>query len=147
MSSIDELIAKAKADEPKKSDPIEVVIGGEVVSMIFVQADGKFWAETTARYPMRVGVKIDQAYGYNFHAVVMAVSPKTGRQVVDGVEVVLSEKQWQGIYADGVLAGHDFGRIADTVWGLNEWEPQRRVGELKKALAVDSEANSGSPAN
>ena len=144
MTSIDELLAKAKTDAetPPQSDPIDVLIGGELVTLVFARADGKAWAGECARYPMRLGVKIDEAYGYDFHRVVMAISPTTGKQLVDGVESVLTEEQWQGIYAEGVLSGHDFEKIADAVWALNEWGPQSRVAALKKASRVASATNS-----
>lgn len=144
MTSIDDLIAKAKAaaETPPQSEPIDVVIGDEMVTLRWTRADGKAWAAECARYPMRLGVKIDEAYGYDFHAVVMAISPKTGKQVVEGEEVALDEKQWQGIFAEGVLSGHDFEKIANAVWDLNEWGPQGRVAALKKASRVASATNS-----
>jgi len=142
MTSLNDLLEAAKAAPAPTSDPIDVVIGGELVTLQFSRADGKRWAAVCARNPMRIDTPIDRSYGYNFHAAAIEISAETGVRLVDGGPEKLTAEQWRAIFADNVLSGHDFERIVDAVWALNEWAPQQKVAALKKASLVVSEPNS-----
>ena len=145
MTDIDALLERAKTDEPVRSDPVKVTISNELVEFVFERVDGKLWAGQCAKFPPRVDVPIDRNYGYNFHQVVISVSPESGRLVSDDGLVPLSDEQWRGVFADGVLSGHDFQRVADAIWHVNEWGPQQKVAALSKASARASKQNSDSP--
>ena len=145
MLDLDALLERAKDAEPDRSNPVKVTIGGELVEFVFLRVDGKLWAGQCAKFPPRVDVPIDRNYGYNFHQVVISVSPESGRLVSDDGLVPLSDEQWRGVFADGVLSGHDFQRVADAIWHVNEWGPQQKVAALSKASARASKQNSDSP--
>lgn len=131
MTSIDELIAKSKAAEAATAS-VEVLVGGELVTLKFTELPGKQWAEITIRNPAREDVPVDIIKGYNVHAVTQLGAVKSGVLVGDDAEQELSEDQWRGIF--DALSGADFQTVIDTVWSLNEWAPTERVENAKKAL-------------
>lgn len=143
---LDALLEQARAAEPEMSDPVEVAIAGSLVKLVFLRVDGKLWASQCAKYPPRPDVAIDRNYGYNFHQVVMSVTPESGRLVTDDGLAEVTDDQWRGIFAEGVLSGHEFQRIADAIWQVNEWGPQQKVAALSKASARAHKRNSGSAA-
>ncbi len=145
LEKLNGLLVDAQTSEPDRSDPVKIMLGGEPVELVFERIDGKLWAQQCAKYPPRLDVPIDRNYGYNFHQVVISVTPESGRLVTDDGLVPLDEDHWRGIFADGVLSGHDFQRIVDAVWSVNEWGPQEKVRALSKASARASKQNSGSP--
>lgn len=151
MTNIDALIDSAKTTPQPQSDPVEVVLGGELVTFRFTRAVATDWARNCARFPARLDVDMDRVYGYNFHQVSMITAAETGVLIEDdgvtGSITALTEEQWRGIFAPGVLSGHDLMRIVDAVWALNEWDPQQKVLDLKKASRIASEPSSDSPAS
>lgn len=142
---LDALTARARAAEPDRTDPVQVTIANELVEFVFERVDGKLWAGQCAKFPPRPDVPIDRNYGYDFHLVVISVSPESGRLVTEDGLVELTAEQWRDIFADGVLSGHDFQRIVDAIWQVNEWGPQQRIRDLSKASARASKRNSDSP--
>lgn len=134
--SVVERLAAAEAAPVEKSDPVTVVIGGELTELIFYRADGVEWANTTAKHPARDDVALDRHFAYNTLAVCMEVAPATGRVVEDGDEVILSPEQWGVLFSK--IAGTETSAVVSAIWGLNEWAPRERVAELKKARAVTS---------
>lgn len=145
LQSLSAALEVAKAAEPDRSAPVKITVGGELVEIVFERVDGKLWASQCAKYAPRPDVPIDRNYGYNFHQVVISVSPESGRLVTDDGLLPLDDDQWRGIYAEGVLSGHDFQRVADAIWQVNEWGPQQKVAALSKASARASKRNSDSP--
>lgn len=150
MTSIDDLLAKAKAKEPETLT-VAVTVAGELVNLKFTALPGEKWAGITARAPMRVDAVIDRNYGYNMHAVVKAaaaavetekqgdeevVTFRYGVRVDDGEEQTLTDSQWDTLWS--VLSGNEFSAVVDAIWGLNEWNPSQRVAEAKKASAPSS---------
>lgn len=134
MSSFDDLLKKAKS-EPRESATVSTALAGELVVLKFTELPGDMWTEITARYPVRGDVPLDLRYGYNVHAVVKAAAPKSGARVEDDKDVPLTEKQWDALWP--LLSGAEFGAVVDAVWGLNEWNPARRVDAAKKGLPRD----------
>ena len=60
MSSLDELIAKAKAEVETPSEaPLSLWLGGEVVVFVFVAFDPRDWLDITAVHPPRKGSTLD----------------------------------------------------------------------------------------
>lgn len=137
---------------------------GTVVTLRFEQLPGHAWAEIGARHPARVDVAIDRAYGYNYHAVATDAAlyhdPATlpggpeGRgyvfQVVapdgDGAEpavVPITDEQMAGIL--DVVTGHEYERVASTIWELNDYGPQQRLARAGKASRAGSANRSNSP--
>lgn len=134
--SVVERLAAAKAAAVAKSDPVTVVIDGELTDLIFYRADGVVWAETTAKHPPREDVALDRHFAYNTHAVCYAIAPSTGRVIEDGKEVTLTAEQWKDLFS--MIAGTETSAVVSAIWGLNEWSPRERVAELKKARTATS---------
>lgn len=131
MTSIDELIAKSKASDAETAT-VEVLVGGELVTLKFTELPGATWAGITLRNPPRVDVPVDLAKGYNLHAATQFAAAESGVLVDGGEEQKLTEDQWRGIW--DALSGADFQSVIDVVWSLNEWAPSQRVDAAKKAL-------------
>lgn len=134
--SVTERIAAAKAAAVPKSDPVTVVIDGELADLVFYRADGIEWASTTAKHPPRKEVALDRHYSYNVHAVCYDIAPSTGRVVEDGEEVTLTSEQWADLFS--VISGTEMADVISAVWGQNEFAPRARVAELKKARTATS---------
>ena len=134
MIDIDKLLT-AEVVTPK-SDPVPLIIGGELVEVIFYRAEGTAWAECTSRHPVRADVLIDMRYGYNFHGVCFEIAPKTGRLLDGDDEVELSPEKW-GKILDAV-SGNEVSAVANAIWALNEWDPAQLVKSLKKARTATS---------
>lgn len=145
MTDIDALIERAEAESLPQSDLVDVTLGGELVALRFTRLPGKQWATITRMSPIDMAVVLDREYGYSIQRASLAAAPVSGVQVTDDGDKKLTAKQWERML--DTLAGHDLQKIIDAVWGLNEWSPQQKVAELKKASPIVSEPNSGSPAN
>lgn len=137
MTTFQERVAAAKAAPKPKSDPVYAVIQGELSEFVFYRADSAEWAEVTSRHPARPKTLIDLRYGYNFHAVCKEIAPSTGRLLEGGDETVLDATSWKDILE--VISGSEFAAITDAIWALNEYDPEQRVKQLKKASAGRSE--------
>jgi hypothetical protein len=139
MKSFKERLAAAKVAPKPKSDPVFVVLDGELTEFVFYRAESGVWAEATAKYPSRPDVLIDLRYGYNFHAVCKEVAPVTGRLVEDGEEQELSPEDWADIFSV-IAGGGEFSSVTDAIWSVNEWDPAAAVERLKKASRGSSKA-------
>lgn len=155
MSLTDDL-AVAKAKPREKTDPIKVVVGEALYELVFEQAPGAVWAAVTARNPPRLDQPIDRAFGYNYHAVLPEIAALTGTMLKDGEPVAVTAEvwskenprpvnQWEDVFA--ALDGGAFNRVADEVFALNQWEPDKRTLALGKASRVGSVPSSDSPAS
>jgi len=139
---LDSLIAKARASVDKV-EPVdqEVLLGDEIVKVRFWPLTGGPWRALTATHPPRAKSVFDQNVGYNLDAVVRNY-PKVF--IVDGDEVVNvavpvdpeddpSHWRWHDIY--DLLSGPDMKNLSSAVWGLNEYEHQKRFVAAGKASA------------
>lgn len=130
MASIEELLGNKR--EPERDD-VQVELGGELVTFRFTEMPGEDWAEATTRNPVRLASPIDRNYGYNMHGTVALVAQYCGVRVEDdGAETKLTPKTWEGVFK--ALSGHDYQQVVSCVWGLNEYNPQQRIADLKKGL-------------
>lgn len=105
-----------------------------LVVLRFTRLDGSKWAELTSLHPVRVGVQIDMHYGYNYDAVCGAAAAESGVRVEGDDEVPMTPEQWVKLLE--VLSGNEVQAIRDVVWGLNEYEPAQRLGELVKGFGA-----------
>ena len=139
--SYKDAIAKAKKAERRKTEPVDVLVADEPVTVQFYRANPTDWARVTAQFPAQTGNIFAVKYGYDIHKVVPAIAEITGFVIEDGEEVELTVEQpskdnpepvneWADLIA--ALDGHSFGLVTDAIWGLNEWGPQVRLAELKK---------------
>lgn len=145
MTSIDALLERAEAEPAPQSAPVDVTLGGELVTLRFTQLPGKQWAAITAMAPPDLNAFLDREYGYGVRQASLAAAPLSGVRVTEDGDVALTADQWKRLL--DTLPGHDLTKVAEAVWDLNEWTPQKRVIDLKKASPIVSEPNSGSPEN
>lgn len=152
MSFLDDLAAAEAAARPYTEVP--VIVGGELHTLRFQQMDPLDWAEETDRHPARPGVMLDKRYGYNLRTLVKAVAPRCGHVVEDGKLVELTYEpahldehgqpvpesgQWVTLLKS--LAGHEFQKITNAIWSLNEYLPEEAIKAARKAQS-DSETTS-----
>jgi hypothetical protein len=148
MTTFEEDLAAAQAPSDDHIDVL-VLINSKPHLFRFRQMDGMAWAAETDRHPPRPNVAVDAAYGYNIRSLTKGAAPQCGVLVVDGEERKLrvdppvkpkrGEKvtkrvdQWEQVFQ--ALSGHDFKRITDAIWSLNEYLPEKAVKAAGKALA------------
>lgn len=147
MPSFAEILAAAANEEntaPHTKQAV-VAVGKTLQTFEFTRMSGLQWAEICAKCPARPDAPIDRRYGYNFQAAARIAAPLTGRRIVDDKPEVVAEDQWQVLW--GLLSGHDVQVVCDTVWALNEWDPEQEVEALKKASRAASSKKRSSPAN
>lgn len=143
MTDIDALLERAESEPVPKSDLVDVTLAGELVTLRFTRLPGKQWGAITAMCPPNIAEFLDREYGYGVRNASLAAAPLSGVRVTPAGDVALTAKQWERIL--NTLPGHDLTKISEAVWDLNEWTPQKRIIELKKASPIVSEPNSGSP--
>lgn len=148
MTTFEEDLAAAQAPEDNHIDVL-VLINSNPYLLRFRPMDGMEWAAETDLHPPRPNVAIDRAYGYNIRSLTKGAAPQSGVLVVDGEERKLrvdppvqrkrGEKapervdEWGALFK--ALSGHDFKRITDAIWSLNEYLPEKAVEAAGKALA------------
>lgn len=129
--SFDDLIS---APVVRDSQTVQVAISGELVTFKFTASPPELWTEATASSPLRAAVPLDRNYGYNLHGACVLIAPYAGVRLEGDAEIPLTENQWTMVFER--LSGHDFARIVDAIWTLNEYGPQQLVSSLKKASAA-----------
>src|SRR5439155_26613911 len=92
------------------------------------------WAELVARCPQRLDVPVDRMYGYNVHAVGRAAAAASGARITADGDEQLTDSQWDRLFA--LLSGHEFSRIVDAIFDLNEYGPEQRIAEAKKVSSA-----------
>jgi hypothetical protein len=147
--SFEDDLAAAQTPEDKHIDVL-VLINKKPYTLRFRPMDGLEWAAETDRHPARPGVLVDTRYGYNLRTLTRAAAPRSGVVVVDGEERTLRVDpivqqlpgmpkpparvdEWADIFR--AISGHEFQRITDAIWSLNEYGPQEAVEAAGKALA------------
>lgn len=74
----------------------------------------------------------------------MTAAPLSGARVDGDTVTELTAEQWLKLFK--AISGHDFEKMSNAVWGLNEIHPMRRLAQAKKALAVVPAKKRHSPA-
>jgi len=141
MSSLDEDVEQPEGERPHAD--VTVSVKGKLRTFRFKEMEGPDWAELTARHPVRLESIVDRQYGYNFHAVCKDAARYSGTVLEDDGEYVkVKPDTWKKMWPQ--LTGHDFTKLCDAIWSLNEWEPSQRVERLLKesGLASDSKPSS-----
>jgi hypothetical protein len=105
-----------------------------LVTLKFTRLDGERWANLTAANPMRIDVQLDRNYGYNFDAVSRSAAILSGVRLDDDGEQLMTADQWARLFK--VLSGHDYQRIIDAIFTLNEYAPQQHIGALVKGFGA-----------
>lgn len=140
---VDALIAKARAHfdsvEPVTQD---VAFGDDIVGVRLWPMTGPDWRDLIVKYPPREGVVLDTTAGYNVDAVT-AVYPKV--YLVQGDDVTNVADRWPQICPQ--LSGPDLKNLATAIWGLNEYQPQKRLVDAGKASKGEKRKKRSSPAN
>lgn len=145
MTSFEDDLAAAQTPEDEYTDVL-VLINKKPHTLRFRPMDGLAWAAETDRHVPRPGVLIDTRYGYNIRTLTKGAAPQCGVRVVDGEEHELRVdpfdpddpkavrvNEWDQLFK--ALSGHDFKRITDAIWLLNEYGPQEAVKAAGKELA------------
>lgn len=150
------LVAKAREsfDSVKPVDQ-PVLVGDEVVTARFWPIAGTAWRNLTAEHPPRPGVVMDQNLGYNLDAVTRNYPHVYLVQGDDVVKVSdpLPKKRpgdperrpWFEVV--DVLSAPDLKNLASAVWGLNEYDPAKRLAQAGKASAGGRKRRPSSPAS
>lgn len=138
---LDALIASAR-DRLENVEPVtqEVDLGGSIVGVRVWPLRGHEWRDLTALHPWREGSQFDQNLGYNIDAVTRAY-PRVALVQGDDVEDVSA--RWADIL--DVLSGPDLKNIALAVWGVNEFDPQKRMTAAGKASTGGRKRKRSSP--
>lgn len=145
MTTFEEDLEAAQAPEDDYVDVL-VLINKKPHTLRFRAMDGLAWAAETDRHAPRPGVLIDTKYGYNIRTLTKGAAPHSGVLVIDGEERPLRVdpfdpedpmadrvNEWETLFK--VLSGHDFKRVTNAIWFLNEYEPQEAVKAAGKELA------------
>ncbi|MBT2502978.1 hypothetical protein [Curtobacterium sp. ISL-83] len=141
-------LAAAQTPEDRYIDVL-VLINSKPYTLRFRAMDGIEWAAETDRHPARPGVLVDARYGYNLRSLIRAAAPRCG-VLVDGdeertlrVDPIIPETpgmppqkrvdEWADVFK--AISGHEFQRVTDAIWSLNEYFPQQEIEAAGKALA------------
>lgn len=149
MSFSDDLKAAAG---PRDFVDVDIAINGNLHTLRFTALDGLTWANECDRHPIRPGVTLDAAYGYDLRALTVDVAPLCGMLLVDGIPTPLDvdpvnpqrpdaprKDEWADLFA--MIDGQTFRRIGDALWALNEYIPQQAVAAAKKAQAASRQSS------
>lgn len=145
MTSFEDDLAAAQTPEDEYVD-VRVLINKKPHTLRFRAMDGLAWAAETDRHIPRPGVLIDSKYGYNIRTLTKGAAVQSGVLLVDGEERPLRVdpfdpenptadrvNEWEALFK--VVTGHDFKRITDAIWFLNEYGPQQAIEAAGKELA------------
>ncbi|ANJ26821.1 hypothetical protein [Agromyces aureus] len=106
----------------------------QLVTLRFKELDSMAWADLKSRAPVRLGVDIDEQFGFNVDLVAVLASPICGFRVEDGTEHELTEEQWRDVFA--TISGYETTLVGDAIFDLNVATPARRLAAAKKAFAT-----------
>ena len=140
LTAVDEEELKVQ----EKLDALLEASANSLRTIRFAQLPGDKWGDITSRCPVRLDAPIDRSYGYNMQQASMMAAPLCGVAVEeDGTEVPLivsdatadspAVDEWADLFER--ITGHEFIRIMDAIYELNEWAPGERINTLKKQLA------------
>jgi hypothetical protein len=138
---LEDLAAEKAAQRPTAD--VEVLLNGNLYTLRFTKLDGTEWAAEVDKYPARPGILIDSRYGYDLRKLVKGIAHKCGVLLDGETEVPLQwdppgtkdrVDEWADLFK--ALDGHAVQRIADAIWGLNEYAPAQAVEAAKKARSA-----------
>lgn len=128
MSRIKDLIAKQRAElEVSAQQSVDVVLGGELVTLTFERAMPDEWDALMVANPARPGAKSDAAVGYN----AKAVSKAYPHVEADGER--LDAETWAELFSS--LDSVNRNNVEIVVWGVNINDALVKLRELGKARA------------
>lgn len=128
MSRIKELIAKQRAElETSAQQSVDVVLGGELVTLTFDRAQPDEWDALMVANPARQGAKSDAAVGYN----AKAVSRDYPHVSAEGEK--LDAQTWAELF--GSLDSVNRNNVEIVIWGVNINDALVKLRELGKARA------------
>lgn len=142
MTFADDL-KKAKAAKTPSAD-VPVMVGGAVHVFRFSQMGGLEWASETDKFPPRLDTAVDSTYGYNIRDLTRSTAPLSGVRVEGDREVPVSADEWDALF--DAISGHDFQKVTDAIWSLNEYNPQAAVTKAMDALKKAQARSSKEPA-
>lgn len=121
-------------------DAIMVESEASLQTIRFLKATPTFWADVTARCPVRVGSPVDEHYGYNMTLALQFVAPKTAGWLIDGeivplvVDKATETDEWADLFA--TISGGEFAEMESALFELNVYGPALARAELVKELAA-----------
>lgn len=128
---IQALVAKAKQDmDTVSAVDQEVLIGDQEVTIRLWPMSGAAYRDLCAKHPNRTASEFDEALGYNLSGVTQSY-PRV--YTVEGDTVTDVSESWPDICS--VLSAPDLKALEFAVWGLNEYEPTKRLAAAGKASA------------
>lgn len=149
---------QAKSEAGRESETVEdVAVGDQLVSFRFWELPALDWSTLAVKHPPRLDVPLDRRYGYNVHAVSLAAAQLNGVRVDGDEEIPLTVQpadpkrkkaavnEWEDLF--DIVSGADLGRIVEAIWRLNEYLPEQRAVDAKKARLAERQKNSPSPEN
>lgn len=126
MSRIKDLIAKQRAElETSAQQSVDVVLGGELVTLTFDRAQPDEWDALMVANPARQGAKSDAAVGYNAKAVSKAYPHVSA----DGE--ALDAETWAELFDS--LDSVNRNNVEIVIWGVNINDALVKLRELGKA--------------
>lgn len=149
---IDALISKAR-EVFEQIEPVDqdVLLGEKVVTVRVWPMEGPDWRDLIAEHPPRVKSSTDSTAGYNVDSVAK-VYPRLALVDGDTVDNLVRRDEkgrefsrWPEIAAR--LLGADLRNIASAVWGVNEFDPQKRMVAAGKGSTGGSRKKRSSPGN
>ncbi len=124
-------LAAAKAAERRTLD-VSVDVNGKLYKFRFTQMIGTEYAAETLLHAPNLEVALHREYGYDVHALSRAVAHRCAVLVEGKKERALSKEQWAELFE--VLDGGAQGKIANTVFELNEFATAKAVAAARKVL-------------
>lgn len=115
----------------------------------FLKATPTFWADVTARCPVRLGSPVDQHYGYNMTLATQLVAQKCAGWLIDGERVpfvktaatvdgegntVPAVDEWADLIE--TISGGEFAEMESAVFDLNVYGPSVARQALLNELAT-----------
>lgn len=137
MADLKALIAKAKAETAERG--LEIVVGGEIVEVLFSRVPGHVWADLLVTHPPRKGS--DENVGVNPDAIVRDYPVEY--ITVEGEPV--DTETWRDLYE--AVTSPNIKFMAAAIWMLNQSEPIKMIADLGKARAGAQSKKRRSPAN
>lgn len=128
MVDLKALVAEQRAKAEKVvSEPVEIVLGGELVTVLVERLHPDLWDALMLANPPRKGSSADDDAGYNVKGVTLAYP----RLMVDGE--ALSKDDFAEVYRD--LDSTWRNAIGVMIWGVNVNHALQERRSLGKAIA------------
>lgn len=119
----------------KQLDALLVESEASLQTVRFLKATPTFWADATARCPVRLGAPSDEHYGYNMTLATQIVAPKCGGWLIDGEMVPLADAdEWADLF--DTVSGGELAEMESAVFDLNVYGPAAARAALSKELAT-----------